>query len=124
MSDRTKANIFAILGVSAAVIWAANLFYAMAMMGALAMTQHQSLKISRLPNGGFMVRSCNPHLGMIDEPLFASSSIDEALAFIRKTLQPVNQSASAGQGLSGAIGFAGLDPKHYPTIIGFGPNGS
>ena len=32
MSDRTKANIFAILGVAAAVIWAANLFHAMAKM--------------------------------------------------------------------------------------------
>jgi hypothetical protein len=34
MNERMKANLFAILGVSAAVIWAANIFYAMSMMGA------------------------------------------------------------------------------------------
>jgi hypothetical protein len=34
MNERTKANIFAILGVAATVIWAANLFHAMSMMGA------------------------------------------------------------------------------------------
>jgi hypothetical protein len=84
------------------------------------MTQHQSLKISRLPNGGFMVRSCNPHLGMIDEPLFASSTIHEAMIFVQNALQPVQPTA----GISGPVGFAGLDPKHYPTTNGFGHNGS
>ena len=77
------------------------------------------LTIQKLSNGGFIVMVKPVNSGIEDHPVFASSSIDEALAFIRKTLQPVQPTT----GISGPVGFAGLDPKHY-AFNGFGPNGS
>jgi hypothetical protein len=47
------------------------------------------LTIERMPHGGFIVILGRKEPGFMRAPVFASSTIDESLQFIRDTMNPV-----------------------------------
>lgn len=53
------------------------------------------LTIERMPEGGFLVYAPRAP-GEMTERLFASTGVDEALAFIRDQVSPANAQASNG----------------------------
>lgn len=72
-------------------------------MGAVRLT------VAELPEGGYVVLDPAPVPGVMDTPMFAASTVEDALAFIRMRFRREREKAPAAHGLHGPVSGLSLD---------------
>lgn len=55
------------------------------------------LQIERMQEGGFLVRVLQERMGEFQRPVFASTTIEEALVFIKDMVKPIPSEKSDGK---------------------------